>query len=569
MQNNHIYLICRYLNVAQNKICQLPSSSFDQNECKSTLYNCPVLEELYLQDNQLIALPSELFQLPSLTILDLSNNKLQELPFAMWKAAKLRELNLSFNLLKDLPEPPMISTISQFSLDKVGGEPFVNFEGSCSSSDGINSGRNSSCSFRNRPQSLCVYPIVHRNLWSNNLEVTDNEMKWMELKHDEGVSQLNSLNIANNLFTSIPAALPCLAVNLTRLNMAYNNLRSMGHVTSYPATLKQLDLSHNEISCWPSLPRLNESDPHLRCYAVSAHNSNHSHINRTNESSSLSYVEVKKMSTTSFSSNKSNLNSSSSMSSFRSTVLKNVCRHRRHLRLEALRTLILADNILIRIQLSTDDAATLFNEIDADADWNVVGITKSKIIFPNLSMLDISNNCLKEIPPSLHELSSLSVLNISGNVRITDLPPQLGLLTRLWNLNTRGCMLQDPLKSMIESKKYKTMDIIGYLKSIYEDAQTYARMKLMIVGVQGIGKTTLLDILKHGGGTQKTRSNDNHWSKRMGHQVKGRSMKVSSGGNISTVGVDIGTWICEKRKKSPGSRGPVMFRTWDFGGQKE
>lgn len=62
---------------------------------------------------------------------------------------------------------------------------------------------------------------------------------------------------------------------------------------------------------------------------------------------------------------------------------------------------------------------------------------------------------------------------------------------------------------MIESGKYKTMDIIGYLKSMYlfriimflmlsreiklifrfEDAKAYARMKLMVVGVQGIGKT--------------------------------------------------------------------------------
>ena len=56
------------------------------------------------------------------------------------------------------------------------------------------------------------------------------------------------------------------------------------------------------------------------------------------------------------------------------------------------------------------------------------------------------------------------VLNISGNEDITELPPEMGLLSRLWNLNTRGCSLQEPLKSMIESKKYKTMDVIGYLK---------------------------------------------------------------------------------------------------------
>lgn len=152
-------------------------------------------------------------------------------------------------------------------------------------------------------------------------------------------------------------------------------------------------------------------------------------------------------------------------------------------------------------------------------------------------------------------------------MNITDLPPHLGLLSRLWNLNTRGCLLQEPLKSMIESKKYKTMDIIGYLKSIYENSVIYARMKLMVVGVQGIGKTTLLDLLRQGSGSQKTRASETHWTKRMGHRRN--TSKLNYKGNISTVGVDIGTWICEKRKKAPGSYGPVIFRTWDFGGQKE
>lgn len=39
----------------------------------------------------------------------------------------------------------------------------------------------------------------------------------------------------------------------------------------------------------------------------------------------------------------------------RHTILHSVCTHRRHLRLDNLRTLILADNQFIRIQLATDD----------------------------------------------------------------------------------------------------------------------------------------------------------------------------------------------------------------------
>lgn len=52
---------------------------------------------------------------------------------------------------------------------------------------------------------------------------------------------------------------------------------------------------------------------------------------------------------------------------------------------------------------------------------------------------------------------------------------------------------------MIDSKKYKTMDVVGYLKSILEDARPYARIKLMIVGIQGIGKTSLLEQLRQEG----------------------------------------------------------------------
>lgn len=47
--------------------------------------------------------------------------------------------------------------------------------------------------------------------------------------------------------------------------------------------------------------------------------------------------------------------------------------------------------------------------------------------------------------------------------------------------------------------------------------------------------------------------------------------KTAKGTNISTVGVDIGEWLYEKRPNVRGhsSFGPILFRTWDFGGQRE
>ncbi|CAH2210512.1 jg13050, partial [Pararge aegeria aegeria] len=67
---------------------------------------------------------------------------------------------------------------------------------------------------------------------------------------------------------------------------------------------------------------------------------------------------------------------------------------------------------------------------------------------------------------------------------ITDLPPQMGLLTRLWNLNTVGCSLQEPLRSVVRGGRCRSVDVVGYLRSVLQEAKPYARMKLMVVGVQ-------------------------------------------------------------------------------------
>lgn len=68
--------------------------------------------------------------------------------------------------------------------------------------------------------------MKHLPIWIDNLEITENDLSFSSLNC--GQLQLTNLNIANNLFTSIPASLPCLAPNLTRLNISYNSLRYHG-----------------------------------------------------------------------------------------------------------------------------------------------------------------------------------------------------------------------------------------------------------------------------------------------------------------------------------------------------
>ncbi|XP_022171675.1 leucine-rich repeat serine/threonine-protein kinase 1 isoform X1 [Myzus persicae] len=540
----------RYLNLAQNKIEKLPDpkdshqvtspTSKKMSKLYKSIYTANVLEELYLQDNRLDKIPEELFRLPSLTTLDLSNNKLHSVPFQMWRAPKLKDLNMAFNLIKELPYAQSEDEARSLREKSVGRIPILDKAYEVKEID-----------VNDIDESIS---LVHHNVWNRTIEIMEQIVRvddTSEVKSNS--SQLSSLNLSHNRFSSIPPVLSCLAVNLTRLNISYNCLRTMSYITSYPSSLKQLDLSHNKICVWPSLPQINleEATPdqeNLLCYRLET--------GQVPKSTVPSKIRT------------------SRRMSLRANILNRVCSHRRHLRLENLRTLMLADNCMNRIQLSTDDdgfSAVSNDSADELDDWEtggtVLGHSKSKLIFPNLSMLDLSNNQLKEIPYNINELINLSVLNISGNKDVTELPPQMGLLSRLWNLNTRGCSLQEPLKSMIDSNKYKTMDVIGYLKSVLEDAKPYARMKLMIVGVQGIGKTSLLDQLRQEGtGSYKKKPVD-HWAKRMGN--KNINQKTNKGTNISTVGVDIGDWVYEKKIRGNSQYGPVMFRTWDFGGQNE
>ncbi|XP_022652148.1 leucine-rich repeat serine/threonine-protein kinase 1-like isoform X3 [Varroa destructor] len=452
----------KVLTASQNKIAALPAS-FTTTHCN--------IEEIHLQDNRIEEIPTVFFRLLQLQLMDISNNKIQQVPSDMWHAPRLKDLNLSMNLLRDLPGA---SGYQQ--------EPVMTFE-----EQGLQS-KNAKKKDPCEPQML-----KHHTRWRESLQL-------VESHPEESITNraLQSLNLSHNAFEWVPAVLACNAPQLARLSLAYNKLIYVGPLNCYPAQIRHLDLSCNQIGEWLIAP----GSPHVEPCSVA---------NKENSAAPGN---------------------------------KHRCIHRAHNRLESLRTLLLGNNRLTQVVIASVE------KVD------------ERLLFPNLSMLDMANNSVSSIPAQIAELQgTLSVLNLSGNSGIVHLPPELGLLNKLWNLNLRGCSLQEPLRTMIESRKYKTMDIVGYLKSILEDARPYARMKLMVVGTHGIGKTSLLEALR-GEGSGKTKAPE-HWAKRMGN--KNMNLKNVKGVSLSTVGVDVGDWVFEKK---PG-RGPVLFRTWDFGGQRE
>ncbi|XP_065919794.1 leucine-rich repeat serine/threonine-protein kinase 2-like [Dysidea avara] len=168
-----------------------------------------------------------------------------------------------------------------------------------------------------------------------------------------------------------------------------------------------------------------------------------------------------------------------------------------------------------------------------DLSYNHLRSLPKSIVAPNLKNLNISNNQFHTVPHCVCSLTGLITLNIAYNSEILALPNELGRLKNLLNLNLDGLVdLNDPPRSI----RGTTLDCINYLRSRLLSARGYYHMKLMLVGKQEMGKSTIVARLQ-------------------GQEI----------GNESTVGVDISEW-----KYTPAyNKRTFYFSIWDFAGQEE
>lgn len=616
----------KYLKLSHNKLKSLPTSQTQYDNItlrKSWTYSSHQLEELDLDHNMLNKIPSELFFLKSLKRLNLSYNLVEFLPVEIWQSS-LNEINLSYNRLSNLPV--MATCTNQLR------------------------GRHES----KRPASANLKPIikpkeinetVHHykecqvdkaNFWSQNsaifteLEIDDENDR--KTKKNTNESKIYELNLSHNNFKKIPECLSCVVPKLSKLNLSYNLIESIGAISDYPANLKFIDLSNNLIAdtgrilnssflkfidmyllgksvelkkldfslldnqfCYLNLsnsrtrPReksiqinLRSSSNRRRARSQSrnpARNSvqinpdkklpfdlylmNFKYRRVENESDAFDFDEVSTHDREEY------LNSQNIQ-----IFIEQLCPHKRHIKLESLKSLNLSSNKIkkldIMFDLSGDGKCNDESDLEDENRMSKLKsgfVTKneertnclSKLLYPNLTHLDISNNLIKSIPSSVSYLENLSHLNASSNFELQKISPKLGWLTKLWNLDLKSCPnIKDVQLDVLIKQKTKTSDILGYLKSILDNSRPYNRVKLMFVGVQAIGKTTLLNKLRDESGHSSTKT------------------------NLSTVGIEINEWTYERAKNAKPIQdinvfmeqnyknfGPITFRTWDFAGQKE
>lgn len=255
------------------------------------------------------------------------------------------------------------------------------------------------------------------------------------------------IDLTSNSFRDIPQGLPCLAPNLSTLIMSNNNVSELNCLAVFPVSLSSLDLSQNQLKCFQPFGNLNPTFSRA-CYSVSE--GYRPPIRRR------------------VSGDDRDIHSSGNR----------ICRHARHKTLPNLKRLDLSNNQIkdiyltlpSRPRLASDSAATRNPRRGKGAtlllDKEVARKTKADhILFPSLQTLYVSNNPIIALPHDIGIQSKLGALHLN-HTEVTRLPPELGLLSDLWDLQYQGLLLQDIEPSVLERKR--TKDVVGYLRSILE-----------------------------------------------------------------------------------------------------
>jgi internalin A len=152
----------------------------------------------------------------------------------------------------------------------------------------------------------------------------------------------------------------------------------------------------------------------------------------------------------------------------------------------------------------------------------------------NLTVLSLSGNQLTTLPSVIGQLTNLKTLDLRWN-QLEELPKELGNLRNLKELHLDGNPLTLPPPEIIAQG---TQAILAYLQALLQENQQRWVSKLVVVGEGGVGKTSLLRMLR------------------------GETFNAKE---LTTHGIEISTLNITHPRKTDVI---MQLNSWDFGGQE-
>ncbi|ELV13456.1 Leucine-rich repeat serine/threonine-protein kinase 1 [Tupaia chinensis] len=351
-------------------------------------------------------------------------------------------------------------------------------------------------------------------------------LPWVDLDWLLDIScQITELDLSANCLASLPSVIPWGLINLRKLNLSDNQLGELPGVQSSDeiicSRLLEIDISCNRLIHLPPgflhLSKLQKLTASKNCLEK-----------LFEEDNATNWIGLRKLQELDLGDNKLTELPATFLHSFKSLSGLNVSKN--HLKAFPepwacpldLMFLKLQGNQLVALppqekwtckQLKTLDLSR--NQLGKNED----GLKTKRISFfttrgrqrsgtesasvlefpaflsESLEVLCLNDNHLDAVPPSVCLLKSLSELYLGNNPGLRELPPELGQLSNLWQLDTEDLNISN---MPAEIKKEGPKAMLSYLRAHLRKAERCKLMKMIIVGPPRQGKSALLEILQTG-----------------------------------------------------------------------
>uniref|UniRef100_A0A667WS42 non-specific serine/threonine protein kinase n=1 Tax=Myripristis murdjan TaxID=586833 RepID=A0A667WS42_9TELE len=406
--------------------------------------------------------------------------------------------------------------------------------------------------------------ITHLDLSSNSLTALPSVVPW-------GLIQLQSLDLSNNLLRELPAAPSSQEVicsSLCQVNLSQNQLTCLPSGLLHLTRVQRVSAAKNQLTSlfdippatnWIGLRKLEELDVSDNCLSSLPTAVMHCF-------KSLSFLNVCRNRLTTFPDPwacplkqcKASSNEIESLpntiSIFWRTQLLEVDFSENKLKelpsyifeLEALVCLRLCGNQIATLPAPNKWKCSQLRTLDLSKNQlgkcPFVSTKQCLLVFPmvlrdSLEVLLLNDNQLECVPQSVCGLLNLTELYLSNNPGIRELPPELGQLSNLWQLDIEDLNITNVPP---EVRKEGPASVMAFLRAHLRKAEACKLLKMLVIGPPRQGKTALLEALQTG---------------------------KTSPFTITEHSISTSTWELDKPNGGKNNvRDTVQFNVWDIGG---